>query len=299
MVCKARRDGTLHLLLARLASSLSPTRMHVSGLYIYPVKSLRGFSTSAAQLDALGFAGDRRFLVVDGSGRFLTQRALPKMAQVETALSAQELILSADRAGSVSVPRSVPAGSSRIKVVSVWKSEGLRAEDCGDEVATWLGDFLGTECRLVRIGAEYHRPVTKKGAVAGDVVSFADAVPLLIIGEASLTDLNDRLIAKGEEPVPMNRFRPNIVVSGAAPFAEDTWPRARVGGITVRAAGPCVRCVITTTDQLTGERGKEPLPTLATYRRDEVDSTGVIFGQNFIHETKRGVIRVGDPVSQA
>jgi len=271
--------------------------MHVSSLFIYPVKSLRGFPVASARLDALGFEGDRRFLVVDPRGRLLTQRVLPKMAQVATALSANDLILSLEGTGSITVPRSVPTGSAPIKLVSVWKSEGLRAEDCGDDVAAWLGSILSAECRLVRIGEGYHRPVTKKAAAPGDVVSFADAVPVLVISEASLDDLNDRLVAQGEESLPMNRFRPNIVVAGGAPYAEDTWPHVRIGEIKLRAAGPCVRCIMTTTNQETGVRGHEPLRTLATYRRDQIDSTGVIFGQNFIHETKRGVIRVGDPVT--
>jgi uncharacterized protein YcbX len=270
--------------------------MHVSGLFVYPVKSLRGFAVSAAQLDILGFVGDRRFLVVDPSGRQLTQRVLPKMARVATALSADALTLTTDESGSISIPRAVPAKSAPIKLVSVWKSEGLRAEDCGDEPAAFLSDFLETPCRLVRIGAEFHRPILKKAAVAGDVVSFADSVPFLVITEASLSDLNDRIVATGEDAVPMNRFRPNIVVAGSAPFAEDAWPRVRMGAVALRAAGTCVRCIMPTIDQETAEGGKEPLRTLATYRRDPNDSTGVIFGQNFIHETKRGVIRVGEEV---
>ena len=123
-----------------------------------------------------------------------------------------------------------------------------------------------------------------------------DVPPVLVTGAASLADLNDRIVERGGDPVPMDRFRPNVVVSGGAPFAEDEWPRVRIGDVVLRAAGKSDRCIVTTTDQLTGERGKEPLRTLATYRRDPNDFSGVIFGQNFIHETKRGVIRVGDEV---
>jgi uncharacterized protein YcbX len=143
----------------------------------------------------------------------------------------------------------------------------------------------------VRIGPEFKRKSTPN-----DLVNFADGYPFLVIGEASLNELNDRLIGRGEEALPMNRFRPNLVISGSRAFAEDAWPRVRVGEIVLRDAGPCARCVVTTTDQLTTERGPEPLRTLATYRRDAKTPTNVNFGQNLVHETKRGTLRVGDSV---
>lgn len=270
--------------------------MHVSGLHLYPVKSLRGFAVASATADELGFIGDRRFLVVDPTGRLLTQRVLPDMAKISATLDSTSLVLSADGAGGVTVPLRVAPGSAGIKVVSVWKSEGLRAEDCGDDAARWLGAFLRAEVRLVRIGAEFRRPVTKAAAKPGDLVMFADAVPFLIQSEASLADLNDRLVAQHEEPVPMDRFRPNIVVSGCAAYAEDAWPKIRIGNMVLRPAGPCARCAVTTTDQRTGERFKEPLRTLANYRRDAKEPTAVNFGQNYIHETKTGTIHVGDAV---
>lgn len=269
--------------------------MHLSGLFIHPVKSLRACTVASAEVDALGLVGDRRFLVVDESGRFLTQRTLPRMALVATALAADTLTLSAERAGCIVVPRSANPPAT-LRTVSVWKSEGLQAEDCGDPAATWLSDFLGSRCRLVRIGAAFHRIVQKPTAFPGDIVSFADAFPFLVISEASLTDLNDRLAAQGEEPLPMNRFRPNLVVTGCAPFAEDTWRRFRIGRVIFRAGGPCGRCVVTTTDQLTAERSREPLRTLATYRRDPDDPTDVNFGQNLLHDTKSGTLRVGDQI---
>jgi uncharacterized protein YcbX len=269
--------------------------MHVSGLFIHPVKSLRAVSVPGVGLDALGIVGDRRFMVVDEHGRFLTQRTLPRMALVETGLTSEALILSTLGHGQIEVPR---AGDAHplLRTVSVWKSEGLQAEDCGNAAAVWLGDFLGVKCRLVRIGRQFHRPMTKPAARAGDLVGFADAEPLLVISEASLSDLNDRLVARDEEPLPMDRFRPNLVIAGCAPFAEDTWPRIRIGNVILRAGGPCARCIVTTTNQQTAERGKEPLRTLATYRRDSDDPTDVNFGQNFIHETKHGSLAVGAPV---
>lgn len=269
--------------------------MHLTTLYLHPVKSLRGCAVASAEVDGLGLVGDRRFLVVDVTGKFLTQRTHPRMALIVTALDATHLTLSSSMSDSVRIPRAGDPAAP-LRTVSVWKSENLLAEDCGADAADFLSMFLGESCRLVRIGPRFHRPVLKAAALPGDTVMFADACPFLVISEASLAELNDRLLARGEEPLPMDRFRPNLVVAGCAPFAEDTWPRFRLGEITFRAAGPSVRCIMTTTDQMTGERGKEPLRTLATYRRAPHDPTGVIFGQNLINETKAGTLRVGDEV---
>jgi uncharacterized protein YcbX len=269
--------------------------MHLTGLFIYPVKSLRGCAVRAAEVDALGLVGDRRFLVVDGVGRFLTQRALPRMARIETALSDETLTLSAPSHGAMHVARA-PDKRSPLRRVSIWKSDGLLAQDCGDGAAGWLEEVLGLRCRLVRVGPEFSRPVLKPTATPADRVGFQDAYPFMVLSEASLRDLNERLAANGEESVPMNRFRPNLVVTDCAAYAEDTWARVRIGEVTFRAGGPCARCVITTTDQYTAERHREPLHTLATYRRDPNNPTDVDFGQNLYHETKRGSIRVGDTV---
>lgn len=268
----------------------------ITGLFIYPVKSLRGFAVPVAELDALGFVGDRRFMVVDPTGKFVTQRVLPKMACIATQLAAGQLTLSADGAGSVSVPVASDP-QAPLRVVSVWKSEGLQAEDCGEAAATWLSGFLGTPVRLVRAGARFTRPVLKSAAQPGDLVHFGDAEPLLIISQASLDELNDRIQAAGGTPVPMDRFRPNLVVEGCEPFAEDSWGRIKIGPVVLRNGGPCARCIVTTTDQLTGARGKEPLKTLATFRRDLLDPSDVNFGMNLIHETKQGTLRVGDEVA--
>ena len=271
--------------------------MHLSALYLYPVKSLRGYAMTESNVDSLGLAGDRRFMLVDETGRFLTQRTLPRMALVATALTAGTLTLSAEGAGSIAVS-TAPDPAASLRNVSVWKSEGLLAEDCGDAPAQWLSGFLQVKCRLVRIGSKFMRPVLKPDVTGpGDVVSFADSVPFLIVSEASLHDLNDRLVGKGEEALPLDRFRPNLVVAGAAAFAEDTWTRFRIGALTFHAAGPCARCAITTTNQQTAERGREPLRTLATYRRSAADPTDVNFGQNVIHETKSGQLRVGDALA--
>ena len=268
----------------------------VTGLFIYPVKSLRGCAVSSAELDPFGFIGDRRFLIVDPNGKFLTQRTVPRMALIDAQLSSGTLTLSADGAGSISVPTASDP-TAEIRAVTVWKSEGLQAEDCGAAVSAWLSGFIGFTCHLVRIGDKFSRANLKSAARPGDSVSFADACPFLIISEASLADLNDRIQENHGEPVPMNRFRPNLVVAGCAAFAEDTWTRFEIGDTIFRSAGKSDRCIMTTTDQLTGERGKEPLKTLAAFRRVGPDPTAVFFGVNLIHETKSGTLQLGGQIT--
>ena len=263
--------------------------MHLSALNLYPVKSCRGFSVQSAELDDHGLVGDRRFLIVNAAdGKFLTQRSHPRMALIETALTGGALTLSSTGHGSVTVPFTADFGP---REVTVWKNTMI-ADDCGDAPAEWLSKFLGDSLRLVHMGARYHRAVSLERAGPGHVVTFADAFPFLIVSEASLANLNSRLAA----PLPMDRFRPNFVVAGCEPHAEDTWKRYRIGDLVFRNVDACARCPITTTDQLTAERGKEPLKTFATYRRDPKNDTNVIFGYNVVHETKRGVLRVGDPL---
>ncbi|HEX2854694.1 MAG TPA: MOSC N-terminal beta barrel domain-containing protein [Opitutaceae bacterium] len=270
--------------------------MQLTGIFVYPVKSLGGFGVTTRAVDSLGLADDRRFMVVDADGRAVTQRNVPRMALVSTEINSTTLELSAPGAGSIEVSRSSVSPSATARRVSVWRSEGLVADDCGDEPASWLGNFLQVSCRLVQIGRQFDRPVLDPRALPTDRVSFADAHPFLVISEASLADLNARLVNQDKAALPMNRFRPNLVVSGCAAFAEDGWTRFKIGELIFRSAGPCSRCVITTTDQATAEVGKEPLRTLATYRRDAAEPTNVNFGMNLIHETKSGTLRVGDNV---
>ncbi|MBI5690851.1 MAG: MOSC domain-containing protein [Verrucomicrobia bacterium] len=274
--------------------------MHLAALFLHPVKSMRACSVVEAGVDALGLVGDRRFMVVDPSGRFLTQRAVPRLALVGTALSDGKLSLSAADAGALDVATASDPSAPVCKV-SIWKSEGLLAEDCGDDAAGWLSEVLATRCRLVRIGAAFRRAVRQSSVLPASapepLVSFADAFPFLVVGEASLADLNDRLASVGHDPVPMDRFRPNLTIAGSAPYEEDRWVRFRIGDVGFRAAGPCARCTVITTDQATGDRGPEPLRLLATYRRGAGHSTEVHFGQNLVHENTVGTLRIGDPVT--
>ena len=228
-----------------------------------------------------GFVNDRRWLLVDGDNRFLTQRELPRMALIQPTIEGDCLRLSAPGVGDFELPVDQPGARA---AVSVWKDSGIGAVDQGDPVAAWFSDFLEYDCRLVRFADDAVRPVSPKYAPRPtDQVGFADGYPFLIIAEASLDDLNRRL----DTPLPMNRFRPNIVVADAEPYAEDTWRAIRVGEVEIDVVKPCARCAITTTDQATAARGKEPLRTLATYRNQ---NGGAMFGQNAIHRTSGGTI---------
>ncbi len=231
--------------------------------------------------------------MVDDDYQFLTQRAFPRMALVGTGLTTNRLILSHPSHGSVSVGLSDEGPSLRVQV---WRDSAV-AIHCGNEISGWLSDFLGHPCHLVRTGSGYQRPVNPDHAKPGDEVSFADGYPLLAIGESSLADLNDRIQEKGEDPVPIDRFRPNLIIADSKPYAEDRWRRFKVGSSAFRTAGACARCIITTTDQHTAERGLEPLRTLATYRRDPEQPTHINFGMNLINESKSGSLRLGDTIS--
>ncbi|MBD2102296.1 MOSC domain-containing protein [Leptolyngbya sp. FACHB-261] len=257
----------------------------LSAIYVYPVKSCAGIELDAAHLDTWGLRYDRNWLIVDEKGSFLTQRAFPRLALIKTALEPDSLRLTSPGMPEFSVPLA-PIASERLSV-TVWDDQ-CQAVDQGSAAAEWLSTFLETPCRLVRIGEGYDRPVEPDYISEPAQVSFADAYPLLVISEASLRDLNARL----EIPLPMNRFRPNLVVFGCEPYAEDGWRAVRIGNATFRGVKLCERCAITTTDQATAERGKEPLVTLATYRRAK---SGVVFGQNLVH-TNIGEVRRGDAV---
>ena len=272
--------------------------LRISSLYIYPVKSLKGIAVAQATVDTRGFQYDRHFMLVDLQGRFVTQREVPLMATIATDLIEDMLVLSHSGKDEIQVAL-ISDPHARSRQVNIWKHSGLVAEDCGDEIANWLSQVLQGEYRLVRAGSAFERKVTKAGAKPTDTFGFADGAPLLVCSEASLETLNRRLQDKGESPLPMNRFRPNIVVSGCRAHEEDGWQQVNTGAVVLQNIGPCERCPIPATDQLTGVRGKEPLSTLADYRRLPTLSNGVFFGCNYINRSKQGLVKVGDTLTIA
>jgi uncharacterized protein YcbX len=257
----------------------------LSGVYIYPIKSCGGISLASADLGTTGLVHDRRWMLVDEAGKFMSQRRHPRMALISPHLAPDRLVVRAPGMPDLEVPL---GGEREERIdVEVW-GDVQRGEPVGGYADRWFGRFLGSACRLVRKPEDDVRPVDSAYARGGDQTSFADGFPLLLISEASLEDLNGRL----ESPVLMNRFRPNLVVRGCGPYAEDGWEEVRAGGAVFRVAEACPRCAITTVDQGSGERGKEPLKTLATYRKAQGE---VWFGRNLIH-TSQGTVSVGDPV---
>jgi uncharacterized protein len=262
-----------------------PPPPSVSHLNVYPVKSCRGIPLGMATLDRWGIQHDRNWMVVDADGLFVSQRTQPRLALVEPALGPERLTLRAPEMPPLELPVSGRAGRDR--VVTIWK-DSCRALDQGQTAAEWFTHYLGQPSRLVRIGGGFERSVNEATYPTGADIAFSDGYPLLILCIASLAELNARLT----EPVPMNRFRPNLVIGGCPAFAEDTWNRIRIGEVNFQLVTACKRCSITTVDQATGRQGKEPLSTLATFRSSE---GSVIFGRNVIHQGV-GTVRVGDAV---
>jgi uncharacterized protein YcbX len=259
--------------------------MLLSQLYAYPIKSCAGIPVEASEVDGRGLCHDRRWMLVDESGCFISQRRFPRMALVGVRIEADHLVVDAPGMPSLEVPFRPPDGELRL--AQIW-DDLVEVLAIGEKADRWFGEFLGARCTLVHLPDESVRPVDPAYGKHGDEVGLADAFPFLLISEASLAELNSRL----EQPVPMDRFRPNLVVRGCEPFAEDEWKLVRIGPMSFRVVKPCSRCTITTVDQRTAARGKEPLRTLARFRRR---GTKVLFGQNLIHDGT-GTLRVGDPV---
>ena len=255
----------------------------LSSLIYYPIKACRGFEVDSAYVERMGLRHDRRMMVVTDQGKFLTQREHPRLAWVTPQWNDGMLILSAPNYDSIQVPiqsMGIPWP------VNIWKSKDVQAIDQGEEAADWFSDWLGASVRLVHLADGYIRRINEKYAVSpDDHTGFADGYPILLVSEESLCDLNSRL----ERPVSMNRFRPNLVVKGCEPFAEDLWKQIRIGEVELAVVKPCARCVVTTIDKETLEQGKEPLKTLGKYRKHEL---GAIFGQNCI-PLNEGGLRLG------
>lgn len=267
---------------------------NISALYVYPVKSCRGTALQSAGVGPRGILHDREFMIVDGDGLMLTQRAYPRMVFVAPSIRGEELAI--DIAGFGATTVSLRGFSDVHPATSIVWDDTVQAMDQGDGVAALLSDFLGFPCRLVRMTDQSERISPRGGAV----VSFADAYPFMGISDASLHELNGRL----QSPLEMRRFRPNLTFGATNAFEEDSWLRSSAAGITFTGETLCSRCAIPTTHQDSGERGKEPTATFARYRRGAHLGThwktpqpnAVYFGRNFRHEGT-GVLRIGDEMT--
>jgi uncharacterized protein YcbX len=259
--------------------------MQLTEISIYPVKSCRGISINATAVDRFGPADDRRWMVVTPDGDMLTQRALPMMALIAVEQTSGGLRLGY-RGSQIEVRH--PTASTSLCRVRVW-DDAVNALDAGVDVAHWLSAHLGCACRLVFMPQDSIRRVDGAYASSGETVGFADGFPLLLIAQASLDELNSRL----QDPVPMNRFRPNLVVSDCAPFAEDKWKRVRIGEMEFAVAKACSRCTIPSIIQENGRRDARINRVLASFRRHNGQ---IFFGQNLLYR-QFGQLRVGDPVT--
>jgi uncharacterized protein YcbX len=268
--------------------------IQVTDVWRYPVKSCRGERLLSAAVEPWGLAGDRRWMVVDADGAPVTAREYPQMVLVTPRLGDGLITLSSPGLPDLTLP--VPSGEELVPV-SVWESE-LTAAPAGDDAAAWLSKVIGEQVRLVYLDDPTRRPTNPKYSEDADRVSFADGYPLLLTSEESLDALND-WITEGpraaEGPVPMRRFRPSVVVSGAPAWAEDGWRRLRIGPVTFRNVKGCDRCVLTTIDPDTAAKGHEPLFALARHRRWDGK---VWFGVNLIPDgiAPDALIWRGDPV---
>lgn len=267
----------------------------VQSLNVFPVKSLRGISISAMTLDVSGFTHDREWMLIDAQGKFLTQRQLPRMALINVTIKDHQLLIEAPQAPPLNVPCDVNSQRQTHAVaVKIWNDHctGLLADQ---SINHWFSDFLAVDCRLVKFDQSKPRQVDQNySRNVQDQVQFADGFPFLLIGTASLDDLNRRLRDKAESLVSMMRFRPNIVIETDEPFVEDSWKSIQIGDVTMDVVKPCSRCVIPTIDIQTGVKSKEPIATLMSYRRRDGK---IFFGQNLIHQYQtQQTIKVGDLV---
>lgn len=259
----------------------------LSTIHVYPVKSCTPLTPREAMVEARGLVGDRRWMITDAGGHFLTGRQHPRLTLIRAEPDGDALVL--DAPASPSLRLTPPLAASRI-ATTVWKST-VQALVASAEADAWISAFLGLPARFVFMDTDCVRAVNPDYGRPGDEVSFADGYPLMLISQASLDALNAKLAV----PLPMLRFRPSIVVAGTRPHAEDDWKRIRVGTVEFDVVKPCARCVFTTVDFARGEfdPSGEPLRTLAGYRRSD---TGILFGQNLIPR-RSGLLRVGDPVA--
>lgn len=259
-------------------------------IWIYPIKSLGGIPMQSATAMGKGLEFDRRWMLIDEHNRFMTQRIHTQMAMFKLSLSGRIIKVekkNATNSTAITFSADTPPIGEKIRA-TIWDDE-VDVFEIDQTISKWFSDHLEMSCRLVTFPEENPRPVDPKYKVNDEHVSLADAYPFLIIGQSSLDELNSRL----KEPVPMNRFRPNFVFTGGEPFEEDTWREFKIGNLRFVGVKLCGRCVLTTVNQDTGEKGIEPLYTLSTYRKRE---TKVVFGQNLV-ALNNGIVAVGDKIS--
>jgi len=262
-------------------------KLVVSDIFIYPIKSLGGIRLEEGIVQEKGFQYDRRWMLVDHAGVFVTQRNYPSLALLSVVFAANGLLVFDKKNPSNSIHVIFELAEGPEIEVTIWDDQ-VMGRSVHPKVSQWFSDYLGIETHLVIMPEDSHRKVDPRYAVHGESVSFADGMPYLLIGRESLADLNSRL----EVPVGMDRFRPNIVFTGGTPFLEDSLRKIKIGEVEFQIIKPCARCVMTTVDQESGEKGKEPLKTLSSYR---TVNNKVYFGQNVVSLTL-GKIKRGDVI---
>ena len=261
--------------------------MYLREINIYPIKSLGGISLQKAEVQQTGLQHDRRWMLVDEKGQFLSQRTLACMAMLQVSLMQDGLLISPKK--NSLQPLFIPFNASTRKelAVSIW-DDVCTAVEVSAEANEWFTHALGVKAQLAYMPESTQRFADNNYAKNNEIVSFADGYPLLMVGQSSLDDLNERL----PSPILMKRFRPNLVFCGGTPFCEDSFKEFRVGEVTFNAVKPCARCVMTTINQEDGTKGQEPLRTLATYR---TKGNKILFGQNLL-QNNRGTIQIGDKI---
>lgn len=262
--------------------------LQLSEIWIYPIKSITGIQLQEANVLQRGFEFDRRWMIVDASNTFLSQRTYPELALLDLIITDTTLQISKRPNPEDKIETSLfPTLLQEIEV-TIWNDK-VNAWTVDPAADAWLSEFLDQSVKLVYMGDQAQRQIDLRYSEEGENVSFADGYPYLLISEASLADLNDRL----KEPVSMRRFRPNLIVAGASAFEEDTWNKIQIGDLTFRVVKPCARCVLITVDPQTAEKGAEPLKTLSSYR---FENNKVLFGQNLISDHP-GILKQGDPIT--
>jgi len=258
----------------------------LSEINIYPIKSLGGISLRSSEVEERGLKYDRRWVLVDESNTFFTQRDFPQMALIKVSVEKNGLMLSHKTKTIEALFVSFDFEHTKTDNVVIW-DDTVIGEFYNNQIDQWISDIIGIKCHLVKMPESTKRVVDETYA-KNKIVSFADGYPFMIIGQASLDDLNSRM----EIPLPMNRFRTNFVFTGGKPFDEDIWKNFKIGNVNFKAVKPCARCVITTTDQDSAERFKEPLLTLSKFRNF---NNKVMFGMNLVCEST-GIVNVGDGI---